>query len=130
MVVEYQDENDRTSSSSPSLSEVEVPPELQHREQEKSPSLGQEDTEPTQIKEEQGELGPCQEEEQNSHTIEFILTPVPVKSDCDEDPTQPSHLYQAPKEGNREGDTLPNTTIEQIKTEPGWRRLQRMRTNQ
>uniref|UniRef100_A0A673ZBA6 C2H2-type domain-containing protein n=1 Tax=Salmo trutta TaxID=8032 RepID=A0A673ZBA6_SALTR len=101
-----------------SVSEVPVLPEQQHCEQEKSPSLGQEDTEPTQIKEEQGELGPSQEEEQNSHTIEFIFTPVLVKSDCDEDPTQPSHLYQAPKEGNREGDTLPNTTTEQIKTEP------------
>ncbi|XP_041730647.2 zinc finger protein 436-like [Coregonus clupeaformis] len=105
-----------------SVSEVEAPPEQQHCEQEKTPSLGQEDPEPTQIKEEQGELGASQEEEQlqglETHTIEFIFTPVCVKSDCDEDPTQPSHLYQAPKEGNREGDTLPNTTTEQIKTEP------------
>ncbi|KAK6309160.1 hypothetical protein J4Q44_G00206230 [Coregonus suidteri] len=45
-----------------SVSEVEVPPEQQHCEQEWSPSLGQEDPEPTQIKEEQEELRTRQEE--------------------------------------------------------------------
>uniref|UniRef100_A0A4W5MPU7 C2H2-type domain-containing protein n=1 Tax=Hucho hucho TaxID=62062 RepID=A0A4W5MPU7_9TELE len=105
-----------------SFSEEEVPPEQQHCEQEWSPSLGQEDPEPIQIKEEQEELRSRQEEEQlqgiEANTIEFIFNPVCVKSDCDEDPTQPSHLYQAQREGNGERDTLPSTTTENIKTEP------------
>ena len=46
------------------VSEEEVPPEQQHCEQERSPSQGQEDPEPTQIKEEQEELRTCQEEDQ------------------------------------------------------------------
>ncbi|XP_041704555.1 zinc finger protein 568 [Coregonus clupeaformis] len=104
------------------VSEEEVPPEQQHCEQEWSPSLVQEDPEPTQIKEEQEELRTSQEEEQiqglEADTIEFIFKPVCVKSDCDEDPTQLSHLYQAQKEGNGERDTLPNTKTEKIKTEP------------
>ncbi|XP_041705545.1 zinc finger protein 239, partial [Coregonus clupeaformis] len=83
---------------------------------------GQEDPEPTQIKEEQEELRTSQEEEQfqglEADTIENIFIPVCVKSDRDEDPTQLAHLYQAQKEGNGERDTLPNITTEQIKTEP------------
>ncbi|XP_045069153.1 uncharacterized protein LOC121558849 isoform X2 [Coregonus clupeaformis] len=74
-VVEYQEENDRlrrllrnritpeiklcridSLQLSLAVSHEEVPPEQQHCEQEWSPSLGQEDTEPTQIKEEQEEL--------------------------------------------------------------------------
>ncbi|KAM9529639.1 uncharacterized protein ACWYII_041724 isoform 2-T2 [Salvelinus alpinus] len=105
-----------------SFSEEEVPPEQQQCEQEWSPSLRQEDPEPTQIKEEQEELRSRQGEEQiqgiEAETIEFIFNPVCVKSDLDEDPTQPSHLYQAQKEGNGERDTLPSTTTENIKTEP------------
>ncbi|XP_036815659.1 uncharacterized protein LOC118936584 isoform X3 [Oncorhynchus mykiss] len=45
-------------------SEEEVPPEQQHCEQEWSPSQGQEDPKPTQIKEEQEELRTSQEEDQ------------------------------------------------------------------
>ncbi|XP_042157351.1 zinc finger and SCAN domain-containing protein 2 isoform X1 [Oncorhynchus tshawytscha] len=97
-----------------SVSEVEIPPEQQHCEQEWSPSLRHEDPESTQIKEERGA---SQEEEQpqglEAHTKDSIFTPA-----YDEDPTQPSHPYQAQKEGNRERDTLPSTTTEQIKTEP------------
>ncbi|KAL0970687.1 hypothetical protein UPYG_G00245720, partial [Umbra pygmaea] len=59
-----------------SLSEEEVPPEQQHCEQEWSPSLGQEDPEPTQIKEEQEELRTRQDS---------ILTPPCVKSICDQE---------------------------------------------
>ncbi|KAM9529016.1 uncharacterized protein ACWYII_041477 [Salvelinus alpinus] len=106
-----------------SVSEEEVPPEQQQCEQEWSPSVGQEDPEPTQIKEEQEELWTSQEEEQiqglEAETIKFIFHPVCVKSDRDEDPTQSSHLYQAQKEGNGERDTLHSTTTENIKTEPG-----------
>ncbi|XP_021454604.2 zinc finger protein 300 [Oncorhynchus mykiss] len=106
-----------------SVSEEDVPPEQHQCEQEWSPSLGQEDPEPTQIKEEQEELRTSQEEEQiqglEADAIEFIFNPVCVKSDRDEDPTQPSHLYQAQKERNGERDTLPSTTTENIKTEPG-----------
>ncbi|KAK6291743.1 hypothetical protein J4Q44_G00375280 [Coregonus suidteri] len=64
-----------------SVSEEEVPPEQQHCEQEWSPSLGQEDPEPTQIKEEQEELRTSQEEEQlqgqEADVIHFIPS-VPV----------------------------------------------------
>ncbi|KAM9528244.1 uncharacterized protein ACWYII_040990 [Salvelinus alpinus] len=105
-----------------SVSEEEVPPEQQQCEQEWSPSVGQEDPEPIQIKEEQEELRTSQEEQPlkglEAETIEFIFNPVCVKSDCDDDPTQPSHLYQAQKEGNGERDTLPSTKTEKIKTEP------------
>ncbi|XP_035593582.1 zinc finger protein 184-like [Oncorhynchus keta] len=105
-----------------SFSEDEVPPEQQQCEQEWSPSLGQEDPEPIQIKEEQEDLRSSQEEEQiqglEADAIEFIFNPVCVKSDRDEDPTQPSHLHQAQKEGNGERGTLPSTKTENIKTEP------------
>ncbi|XP_041704632.1 uncharacterized protein LOC121540064 [Coregonus clupeaformis] len=105
-----------------SVSEEEVPPEQQHCEQEWSPSLGQEDPEPIQLKDEQEELRTSQEEEQiqGIETVakDSMFTAACVKSDCVEDPTQPSHLYQAQKERNEERDNLPNTTTEQIKTEP------------
>ncbi|XP_071261778.1 zinc finger protein with KRAB and SCAN domains 8-like [Salvelinus alpinus] len=105
-----------------SVSGAEVPPEQQQCEQEWSPNLGQEDPEPIQFKEEQEELRTSQEEEQlqgiETDAKDYIFTSACVKSDCDEDPTQLSHLNQSPKEGNRERDTQPNTTTEQIKTEP------------
>ncbi|XP_041704631.1 endothelial zinc finger protein induced by tumor necrosis factor alpha-like [Coregonus clupeaformis] len=96
------------------LNEMEVPPEQKHCEQEWSP-------EPIQFKEEQEALRTSQEAQIQgieTDTKDSIFTSACVKSDCDEHPTQLSHLYQAPKEGNRERDTLPNTTTEQIKTEP------------
>ncbi|XP_041709049.2 zinc finger and SCAN domain-containing protein 12-like [Coregonus clupeaformis] len=72
-----------------------VPPEQQNCKQEWSPSLGQEDPEPTQIKEEQQELRLSQE-----------------------DSPQPSHLYQNQTVDDGEQGTLPIITTEEIKAEP------------
>ncbi|XP_041730675.1 zinc finger protein 629-like [Coregonus clupeaformis] len=128
-VVEYQEENDRlrrllrispkmqlcridSLQRSVSVSEEEVPPEQQHCEQEWSPSLGQEDPEPTQIKGKQEELRTSQEEEQlqgmEADTIEFIFTPSCVKSECDlEDPLRSLTLPQTQTVENRESDSKP-----------------------
>ncbi|KAK6291738.1 hypothetical protein J4Q44_G00375230 [Coregonus suidteri] len=126
-VLEYQEENDllrrllritpeiqlcRIDSLQLSLSEEEVPPEQQHCEQEWSPSLGQEDPEPTQIKEEQEELWISQEEEQlqglEADTKDSIFTPSCVKSECDqEDPLQSLILPQTQTVENRESDSKP-----------------------
>uniref|UniRef100_A0A4W5MSV6 C2H2-type domain-containing protein n=1 Tax=Hucho hucho TaxID=62062 RepID=A0A4W5MSV6_9TELE len=101
--------------------EEEVLPEKQHCEQEWSPSLGQEDPEPTQIKEEQEEFGTSQEEEQlqglESDIKEFIFSLPCVKSDYDQDPPQPLYLHQNQTMENREKDSLPTKTTEDIKTE-------------
>ncbi|XP_014012216.2 uncharacterized protein [Salmo salar] len=118
-VVEYQEENDRLrrllritpeiqlcriDSLQLSVSEEEVPPEQQHCEQEWSPSLGQEDPETIQIKEEQEEVRTSQEEEQRQGVepdiMKFIFSPSCVKSECDqEDQTQTVE--------NRERDSKP-----------------------
>ncbi|XP_029549335.1 zinc finger and SCAN domain-containing protein 2-like [Salmo trutta] len=91
--------------------------EQQHCEQEWwCTSLGQEDPEPTQIKEEQEEFGTGQEEEQlqglESDIKEFINNPSFVKSDCDQDPPQLSHLYQTQTVENRERDHMRTHTGE------------------
>eukprot|EP00063_Salmo_salar_P037362 XP_014012197.1 PREDICTED: zinc finger protein 135-like isoform X1 [Salmo salar] len=99
-VVKYQEENDRlrrlleityicrTDSLQLSVSEEEVPPE----QQEWSPSLGQEDPETTQIKEEQEEVRTSQQEEQLQglvDTKDSIFTPPCVRRECDQmDPHQ------------------------------------------
>nr|XP_046196243.1 uncharacterized protein LOC124028131 isoform X2 [Oncorhynchus gorbuscha] len=101
------------------VSEEEVPHEQQHCEQERSPSQGQEDPEPTQIKEEQEELRTSQEEDQPQGLepdTKDVLIPACVKSDYEQDPPLPSHLDQTLE--NRERDSLPTNTTEQIKTEP------------
>uniref|UniRef100_A0A674CEU0 Zinc finger protein 180-like n=1 Tax=Salmo trutta TaxID=8032 RepID=A0A674CEU0_SALTR len=103
------------------VSEQQTPPEQQHCEQEWSPSLGQRDPESTQIKQEQGELRTRQEEEQiqgpEADTKEDSITIPPcVKSDCDQEPPQPTHLPQTVE--NRERDSLLTNTTGQIKTEP------------
>nr|XP_046195725.1 cardiomyopathy-associated protein 5-like [Oncorhynchus gorbuscha] len=102
------------------VSEEEVPHEQQqHCEQERSPSQGQEDPEPTQIKEEQEEVRTSQEEDQPQGLepdIKEILIPACVKSDYEQDPPLPSYLDQTLE--NRERDSLPTNTTEQIKTEP------------
>ncbi|XP_071015820.1 zinc finger protein 583-like [Oncorhynchus clarkii lewisi] len=72
-----------------------VPPEQQNCDQEWSPSLGQDDPEPTQIKEEQQELRLSQE-----------------------DPPQPSHLYQNQTVDDEERSALPIIITEEIKTDP------------
>uniref|UniRef100_A0A673WZC5 Zinc finger protein 91-like n=1 Tax=Salmo trutta TaxID=8032 RepID=A0A673WZC5_SALTR len=126
-VVEYQEENDRLrrllrrtpenqlcriDSLKLSVSEEEVPPEQQHCEQEWSPSLGQEDPETIQIKEEQEEVRTSQEEEQlqgiEADIMEFTFTPSCVKSECDqEDPLQSLTLPQTHTVENRESDSKP-----------------------
>ncbi|XP_029630264.1 zinc finger protein 629-like [Salmo trutta] len=103
------------------VSEPQTPPEQQHCEQEWRLSLGQEDLETTQIKEEQGDLGTSQEEEQNqvpeSDTKEdSISTPPCVKND--EDRPQPSHLPRTQSVENRVRESLLTNTTGQIKTEP------------
>ncbi|XP_064789336.1 uncharacterized protein LOC135511801 [Oncorhynchus masou masou] len=101
------------------VSEEEVTHEQQHCEQERSPSLGQEDPGPTQIKEEQEELRTSQEEDQPQDLepdIKDLLIPACVKSDYEQDPPLPSHLDQTLE--NRARDSLPTNTTEQIKTEP------------
>uniref|UniRef100_A0A8K9WYT7 Uncharacterized protein n=1 Tax=Oncorhynchus mykiss TaxID=8022 RepID=A0A8K9WYT7_ONCMY len=100
-------------------SEEEVPPEQQHCEQESSPRQWQEDPEPTQIKEEQEEVRTSQEEDQPQGLepdTKDVLIPACVKSDYEQDPPLPSHLDQTLE--NRERDSLPTNTTEQIKTEP------------
>ncbi|XP_045556499.1 zinc finger protein 226-like isoform X3 [Salmo salar] len=123
-VVEYQEENDRLrrllritpeiplcriDSLQLSVSEEEVPPEQQHCEQVWSPSLGQKDPEPIQVKEKQEELRSSQEEEQlqglEPDIIEFKFTPSSVKSECDqEDPVWSLTLPQTQTVENRESD--------------------------
>ncbi|XP_010863735.2 zinc finger protein 32-like isoform X2 [Esox lucius] len=103
-VLEYQEENDRlrrmlrvtpelqlcridSLQFSLAVSDEEVPPEQQHCEQEWRTNQGQEESEPTRIKEEQDELGIDQEEEQCQglfDTKDSIFTPPCVKSKCDQ----------------------------------------------
>ncbi|KAM9401622.1 uncharacterized protein ACWYII_029151 [Salvelinus alpinus] len=122
-VAEYHEENDRlrrllritpeiklcridSLQLSLSVSEEEVPPEQQHCEQEWSPSLGQENPELPQIKEEQEELRTSQEEEQlQGLEADIKFTPSCVKSECDqEDPLQPFTSPQTQTVENRESD--------------------------
>ncbi|KAL0970711.1 hypothetical protein UPYG_G00246200 [Umbra pygmaea] len=122
-VVEYHEENERLRrmlritpeiklcriDSMPfSVSEEEVPPEQQHCEQELSPSLGQEDPAPTQVKEEHGELRTSQEEEQLQgflYTKDSMTSPC-VKSECDqENPPWTLTPPQTQTEENRESDS-------------------------
>ncbi|XP_042170797.1 pinin-like isoform X1 [Oncorhynchus tshawytscha] len=102
-----------------SVSEEEVPHEQQHCDQERSPSQGQEDPEHTQVKEEQEELRTSQKEDHPQGLepdTKDILIPACVKSHYEQDPPLPSHLDQTLE--NRERDSLPTNTTEQIKTEP------------
>ncbi|XP_038841503.1 gastrula zinc finger protein XlCGF57.1-like [Salvelinus namaycush] len=120
-VAEYHEENDRLrrllritpeiklcriDSLQLSVSEEEVLPEQQHCEQEWSPSLGQENPELPQIKEEQEKLGTSKEEEQlQGLEADIKFTPSCVKSECDqEDPLQPFTSPQTQTVENRESD--------------------------
>ncbi|XP_045070999.1 gastrula zinc finger protein XlCGF57.1-like isoform X1 [Coregonus clupeaformis] len=122
-VVEYQEENDRlrrllritpeiqlcridSLQLSLAVSEEEVLPDQQHCEQEWSPSLGQENPELPQIKEEQEELRTTQEEEQlQGLEADIKFTPSCMKSECDqEDPLQSLTLPQTQTVENRERD--------------------------
>ncbi|XP_029553414.1 uncharacterized protein LOC115152768 isoform X3 [Salmo trutta] len=89
------------------VSEEEVPPEQQHCEQERSPSLGQEDLRTSQEEEQPQGLEPDTKD---------LLIPACVKSDYEQDPSLPPHLDQTLE--NRERDSQPTNTTEQIKTEP------------
>ncbi|XP_071024695.1 gastrula zinc finger protein XlCGF57.1-like [Oncorhynchus clarkii lewisi] len=74
------------------VSDEEVTPEQQHCAHDWSPSLGQEGTAPTQIKEEQKEIRTShevwQQKEQQADIIEFIFAPPCVNSECDIPQTQ------------------------------------------
>uniref|UniRef100_A0AAZ3NPP7 C2H2-type domain-containing protein n=1 Tax=Oncorhynchus tshawytscha TaxID=74940 RepID=A0AAZ3NPP7_ONCTS len=130
-VAEYQEENDllrrllrrtpeiqlcRIDSLQLSVSEEEVPPEQQHCEQEWSPSLGQEDPETKQIKEEQEEVRTSQEEEQLQglvDTKDSIFTPSCVKSEFDqEDQTQ---TVENRERDSKPVDLKPSVTVTHIK---------------
>ncbi|XP_055764026.1 zinc finger and SCAN domain-containing protein 22-like [Salvelinus fontinalis] len=87
------------------VSEVEFHPAQQHCKQELSPSLGQDDWNPIQIKEEQEEFRIIQEEEDS------VFTPAWVKSDYDQYPTQSSQT-----QSEEYKDTMAFT--EEIKTDP------------
>ncbi|KAL1006097.1 hypothetical protein UPYG_G00067840 [Umbra pygmaea] len=91
-----------------SVSDDEVPPEQQHCEQEWSPDLGQEDPEPTLIKEEQEDLTTSQDEEQ-LQGLEFRFSSPCVKNECaQEDPlSQSLILPQIQTVENRESDSEP-----------------------
>ncbi|XP_029546473.1 zinc finger protein 184-like isoform X2 [Salmo trutta] len=90
----------------------EVPPK-QHCGQEWSPSLGQEDPESKQIKEEHEEVWTSQRGEQlkglESDTKEFIFTPTTAEN---QEPSQPSHFFQIQIVDS------PTNIIEVMKTEP------------
>ncbi|KAM6972984.1 uncharacterized protein FYW47_003073 [Aplochiton taeniatus] len=101
----------RTDPLQLSVWEDLVPPEQQHCEQERSPSLDQEDPEPPQIKEEPGELWTNQEGEQlqgleeEADTKDSIFRITCVKSEYDPDQSQSSHLLLHPA-------PLPSTSTE------------------
>ncbi|XP_071378489.1 uncharacterized protein [Centroberyx affinis] len=93
----------------------EDPPE----QQEWSPSL---DPEPRHIKEEQEELWTSHEEEQlqgseEADIIKFPFTPVPVKSENDEEKPQSSQHNQTQTDQSREAELPGCTSTEQMKTE-------------
>ncbi|XP_034091057.1 zinc finger protein 316-like [Gymnodraco acuticeps] len=95
----------------------EVPPE----QQEWSSSLDQEDPEPPpHIKEEQEELWSSQEGEQlqgleEADITKSTFTPVPVKSEDDEEKPQSSQLHQT--EENREAEPPASSSAEHMETE-------------
>ncbi|XP_034147988.1 uncharacterized protein LOC105029866 isoform X2 [Esox lucius] len=122
--IEYQEENDRlcrllqispeielstidSLQFSLSVSEEEVLPEQQAW----NPSLGQENTEVKQIKEEQEELSTSQEKEQHHevfHTKHAIFTSTCVKSECDQEDPFGSFVHpQTQTVENRESDSKP-----------------------
>ncbi|CAJ1082830.1 zinc finger protein 135-like isoform X1 [Xyrichtys novacula] len=103
------------------LRKREVPPEQQHQQQqqqqEEDPGVDQEDPpEPSHIKQEQEELWNGQEGEQHQRPEEanintIVFSPVPVKSEEDDDDVKPqsSQLYESQTEENRD--------TEQVKTD-------------
>uniref|UniRef100_A0A4W5QYD8 C2H2-type domain-containing protein n=1 Tax=Hucho hucho TaxID=62062 RepID=A0A4W5QYD8_9TELE len=142
-LAEYQEELSRSKEEIERLQrllDLVLEPEIKlHRtvvppvqsKQEGIPSLGQDpdptqmkdeqDPEPTQIKEEEEEFWVSQGGDQlqglESDIKDFIFNPPYIKSDCDRDTPQPSHLYQRQNVKNRLSDSLPTNTTEQMETE-------------
>ncbi|XP_071369040.1 uncharacterized protein, partial [Centroberyx affinis] len=96
--------------------------EVSSEQQDWSPSLDQEDPDPPHIKEEPEEIWTSQEGEQlrgpeEADITEFPFTPVPVKSEDDEEKPQSSQLHQSQTEENREAEPLASSSTEQMKTD-------------
>ncbi|XP_041749634.2 zinc finger protein 525-like [Coregonus clupeaformis] len=95
------------------LHQLYLPEEVPPEQQQWSPSLKQEDPEPTQIKEEHEELWTSQGREQlkelESDTKEFIFTPASVEN---QGPHQPSHIFQLQIVES------PTSTTKEIKMKP------------
>ena len=100
-------------SFSPDLHQLCLPEEVPLEQQQWSPSLKQENPEPTQVKEEHEELWTSQGGEQlkelESDTKEFIFTPASVEN---QGPPQPSHLFQMQIVES------PTSTTKEIKMKP------------
>nr|XP_023991912.1 zinc finger protein 846-like [Salvelinus alpinus] len=111
---------------------LSISEEVSPEQQECSPGLGQED--PSQIKEEQEELWVISQRREQLQAMDYdtdytddsadteaFISTARIKGDCNQNPSQSSHLYQilTQREENTDRDELPSTTmqIEQIKTE-------------
>ncbi|KAM9854857.1 uncharacterized protein ACBR49_003400 [Aulostomus maculatus] len=87
----------------------EVPPEQQAW----SSRQDQEDPDPPHIKEEPEELWTGQE----ADISKLLFTPVPVKSEDDEEKPQSSQLHQSPAEESREVEPPTSSSTQHLKTE-------------
>uniref|UniRef100_A0A3Q3JR99 C2H2-type domain-containing protein n=1 Tax=Monopterus albus TaxID=43700 RepID=A0A3Q3JR99_MONAL len=108
----------------------EVPPE----QQDWGPSLDQDPAEPPCIKEEQEEPWTCQEGEQfqgleEADVTRFPFTPIPVKSEDDEEEPQSSWLHQSHAEGKRHSEGGEDCGGPEPARNPGPHRLLQLETS-